>query len=191
MAARIPSFKSSQNLNKSIDDIFLSIQEHGKQYEKGFLDKLMEYVKSDDVLKNFYIRYIYECEVVKTVIQMSNANLIDSHLYSMFELNMNDMEKASTIESLAMLDSYFHRWLFCIAEENEFYDWYKVNSDALQVFLNNFWNCIGIGTQYHHELIEIHKTIFEAIKEKDEAKAIDATQKHFAILLFQLLGMMY
>ena len=188
--SRIPSFSSLNYQDKTVDEVLSSIEMFGKQYEAGFITELMTYIKNDDALKNFYIRFIYECECVKTIISISDDNK-DSHLFDILSMIVEDMEKATSIDSISVLDSQFHRMLFCAANEQNFFEWYKQNSESLQSFLNNFWKAVGIGTAYHKELINIHQSICKYIIAKDEKHTIEYMQKHFAILLLKLLGMMY
>jgi DNA-binding GntR family transcriptional regulator len=188
--SRIPSFSASDIHEKTVDEVFSSIQQLGQKYDQGFLENLMLYIKRDETLKNFYIRYIYECEIVKTIITM-DENTNNSHLFDMLSMIVGDMKNAKTVDSISVLDSQFHRLLFCVAGQQEFFEWYQLNSESLQVFLGNFWNVVGIGTDEHKELLDIHENIYKYIKAKDEKNALDSVQKHFSVLLLNLLFMMF
>lgn len=188
--SRIPTFSEANFLNKTVDEVFTSIETIGKQYESGFAETLMHYIKTDEALKNFYIRYVYECECTKQIIACQGRDGT-SHFADILAMIVDDMKKASSIDSISVLDSQFHRMIFCAVNEQNFFEWYKLNSESLQTFLNNFWKAVGIGTDFHRELIEIHENIYKCIIERNEKLAIEYVQKHFAILLLKLLGMMY
>ena len=104
---------------------------------------------------------------------------------------VDNMETAPNTEILAVYDSQFHQELFDIADREEFFDWFRLQSKDLSTFLSGFWKAIGYGTDYYHELLIIHKEIFNAVKEKNKDKAVEMMERHFSILLFQLLGTMF
>jgi DNA-binding GntR family transcriptional regulator len=120
-----------------------------------------------------------------------DENTNNSYLFDMLSMIVGDMNNAKTVDSISVLDSQFHRLLFCVAGHQEFFEWYQLNSESLQVFLGNFWNVVGIGTDEHKELLDIHENIYKYIKAKDEKNALDSVQKHFSVLLLNLLFMMF
>ncbi len=187
---RIPAFTTAEEANITVNEVFSSIETYGRRYEQGFLENLMVYIKKDETLKNFYIRYIYECECVRTIIS-TKAYENKPEIFTILEMTVADLKRADTIDRIASVDSTFHRLLFCAAGKEEFFKWYKLNSESLQGFLNNFWHAVGLGTSYHKELLDIHENIFKYIIEDKEELAIDTMQKHFSILLLKLLGMMF
>ena len=186
--ARIPSLDETVQEEKEAfgESVEKFVFENGSVYETAFSGFLMSYVKEDPVLKNFYIRFIYECEVVKIVIEkQTRINLIR------LDMLIENMENAPNTTALAIYDSQFHQELFDIANKEEFFDWFRLQSKDLSTFLSGFWNAIGYGTQYYHELLVIHREIYNAIQEKNKDKAVEMMERHFSILLFQLLGTMF
>ena len=141
------------------------VKENEREYEKAFLSYLINFIKEDEVLKDFYVRLIYECEIIKMVVN----NRKQTELWELGEL-INEMKAAKTIEEIAEKDAFFHRRLFSIAGEEEFYKWYQLQAKTLNSFLNGFWSYIGYGTDYYNKLMEIHTNIYNAI-----SKVIDVT----------------
>ncbi|WP_034448963.1 FCD domain-containing protein [Butyrivibrio sp. AE2032] len=186
--ARIPSINDSikGDIESYGDSVEQFVYENGSRYEEAFSGFLMSYVKDDPILKNFYIRFVFECEIIKIVIdKQTKINL------SRLEMLVDNMETAPNTEILAVYDSQFHQELFDIADREEFFDWFRLQSKDLSTFLSGFWKAIGYGTDYYHELLIIHKEIFNAVKEKNKDKAVEMMERHFSILLFQLLGTMF
>ena len=146
----------------------------------------MDYVKGDSVLKNFYIRFIYECEVIKIVIDKRTDFQLEE-----LEMIIENMDMANSLEVIAVYDSSFHQKLFSIAERGDFFKWFRLQSKDLSHFLNGFWNAIGYKTDYYYELLNIHREIYNAVSRKDTDNALEMMERHFAILLFQLLGTMF
>ena len=183
--SRIPNY-DGENENAYTQDVEQFVVQEGIKYEKDFSKFLMDYVKEDKILKNFYIRFIYECEIVKIV--TNNRTKIQ-----LMELDMivSNMESAPNTETLAIYDSTFHQKLFSIAEKEDFFVWFRLQSKDLSNFLSGFWNAIGYKTDYYWELMEIHREIYNAIESQNEEKAIEMMERHFSILLFQLLGTMF
>jgi len=160
--------------------------ERARIYEENFMQHLVEYIKNDDVLQHFLVRLAYECEAVQKVIRVANEIAIDD-----LESAVNKMLKAKTLNDIAIYDAEFHQRLFAIAGEKKFFDWWRLQSEALPEILANFWRVIGRGTEKYDELMELHQMIFEAIRDKKPEDALDAMERHFAILLMYLLGGAY
>jgi DNA-binding GntR family transcriptional regulator len=183
MSARIPEMNADMAEDSRSQKYLSYVEENAHKYENGFLESLLKYIKDDDVLKSFYVRLVYECEVVQKVIDnRSKYDLVD------LKDIIDNMTAATGIETIAFCDSQFHRRLFSIAREDEFYEWYQMNSKELLGFLKGFWTYIGYHTPYYYELMEIHTNIYNAIEECDKELAVETMQKHFSILLLQLLG---
>jgi DNA-binding GntR family transcriptional regulator len=73
----------------------------------------------------------------------------------------------------------------------EFFKWWRLQSQSLNKFLGSMWDSFGEGTEQYYELIRLHQQIFQHIKDKKSDEAVRAMQRHFAIVLFQLLGSLY
>ena len=156
------------------------------KYEVGFSNSLLNFIKHDEMLDHFYERLIYECENVIRVIE--SARRVD--VLELEEIIVN-LSNASDIDTLSKQDSEFHKRLFAITGDDDFFDWYLKQSKGLSAFITMFWKSIGYNTEPFHKLIEIHQQIFQAIKDKNIENALAAMEKHFAFLLFQLLGNIY
>lgn len=184
MSIRVPSPNS---INYDTEEITLDIpQERVQKYECGFSSFLLNYIKNNELLRNFYLRLIYECEVAQRVMKVSNK----IHIRILSDL-IDKLTQASSLEEIAIYDSEFHKSLFAIAGEEDFFNWWTLQSKDLQSYLKNFWNCIGYKTTSYYQLISIHRQILNAIIKKDESEIINEMEKHFSILLFQLLGTVY
>ena len=184
--SRIPSLSDYGSHNSFEKAISQFVEENGSEYEAGFSRCLLNYVKNDDVLKNFYVRFIYECEVVKIVIDKRTGIQL-----SELEMLVEKMETAPATEFIAIWDSEFHQKLFSIAEITDFFEWFRLQSKELARFLSGFWGTIGYQTKYYYELMEIHRAIFEAIRDRDRDRAVEMMERHFSILLLQLLGTVF
>lgn len=182
MSARVPDLLAQANEHVSMNSIDKA-RGHAAQYESAFLSVLMQYIKDDATLSDFYIRLIYECEIVQIVL----INRKNTELWELRDL-VNDMKNAQTVKEIAEADAVFHRRLFSIAGEEDFYKWYQLQAKTLNGFLSGFWSYIGYGTDNYKKLMEIHNNIYLAIEKQDTEMAISAMLEHFAILLFQLLS---
>jgi len=168
-------------------EYFSSIPEETvRKYEDAVLNNLLDFIKSDAVLLHFHVRLICECENIRKVIKLAK----DIDISNLEEI-VDNLATAETVESISIYDSEFHKTLFRIAENQDFFSWWRLKSKELSNFFNKFWDSIGYGTKHYQDLMDIHKKIFYAIKNRDEEAAVNATQEHFAILLFQLLGTTY
>ena len=185
MSARIPELLHNATLHISTEAGQKAIK-HAEEYENAFLSYLMQYIKDDDVLNDFYVRLIYECEIVQIVLH----NRKNTELWELKDL-IEDLQHAKTIKELADTDAAFHRRLFSIAGEEEFYKWYQLQAKSLNHFLSGFWSYIGYNTENYKKLMEIHTNIYLAIEKQDVELALRATQEHFSILLFQLLSVTF
>jgi len=112
--SRIPNFDGDNEV-AYVQDVNQFVVQEGAKYEKDFSRFLMDYVKEDEILKNFYIRFIYECEIVKIV----SKNRTKIHLMEL-DMIVSNMENAPNTETLAIYDSSFHQKLFSIAEKEDF-----------------------------------------------------------------------
>jgi len=166
-------------------NLVLSAERTGS-YEEKFAQYLVEYIKSDNVLQHFLVRLAYECEAVQKVIRVANEIAIDD-----LESAVNKMARAKTLNTIAIYDAEFHQRLFAIAGEKKFFDWWRLQSEALPDILANFWRVVGYRTEKYDELMELHKKIFEAIRDRRPDDALDAMERHFASLLLYLLGGAY
>ncbi|MCL2137654.1 MAG: FCD domain-containing protein [Coriobacteriia bacterium] len=183
---RIPSPKRAQEAYEDKIGFNEISNESISRYENGFLDYLMEYIKNDEKLKHFYQRLICECDNTLRVISVAREiDILD------LEEIIENLSNASDIETLSYCDSEFHKRLFAITGDIDFFKWWRLQSKDLHKFVDNFWVSIGYGTEQHYELVELHIQIFKAIRDKKPDDAITAMQKHFSILLIQLLGIMY
>jgi DNA-binding GntR family transcriptional regulator len=186
MNIRIQPPASSLELNKK-SEFFLNISNYAiQEYESGFLCSLLDYIKSDEMLNHFHTRLICECNnVVKVITLVREVDIMDLQ-----EL-VNNLSNATDLKDISKLDSDFHKCLFKITGDVDFFKWWLGQSSSMNKVLLNFWENIGFGTARHMELIKIHNQIFQSIKNKEPEKGVAAMQKHFSILLFQLLGTMY
>ena len=101
------------------------------------------------------------------------------------------MESSGSLDIIAIYDSEFHQKLFSIAEREEFFTWFRLQSKKLSTFLSGFWKAIGFQTRYYYELLSVHKEIYHAVEIRDCALAVRMMEKHFSILLLQLLSTMF
>lgn len=186
MPGRVPLPRETTEIQKG-SEYFRSIPEETiRKYETAILNNLLKFIKSDDVLMHFHVRLVCECENIRKVIEV--AKEID--VWNLEEI-INNLTTAKTVESISLHDSEFHRTLFNITENVDFFKWWRMQSKELNNFLGNFWESTGYDTLHYHDLMGVHRNIFEAIRNRDEEAAIGAMQDHFAILLFQLLGTTY
>ncbi len=183
MSSRIPDLNVDKKISEQSERILTFVEENSHKYEEGFLSSLMGYIKEDRTLQSFFVRLVYECEVVQIVIKKRT----DFDLKELASI-LDEMKGSSELNEIAAYDSSFHRRLFAIAEEDDFFEWYQLQSKSLRAFLKGFWSYIGYQTDYYYDLMEIHTNIYKAIEQQDEALALDAMQKHFSILLLELLG---
>ena len=186
MSARVPDDLLAKAIAQSSSVSGENVKEHSKQYEEAFLSSLMQYIKNDDVLKDFYIRLIYECEIIQIVLR----NRSNTELYELKDL-IEEMKTAETVREIAKADATFHRRLFSIAGEESFYKWYQLQAKTINTFLSGFWSYIGYKTAYYEKLMEIHSNICLAIEKQDVQLALRSIQEHFSILLFQLLSVTF
>jgi DNA-binding GntR family transcriptional regulator len=107
------------------------------------------------------------------------------------EIIINKLNNATSFTDLSRFDSDFHKKLFAITSNVEFFDWWTIESDKLNSFLYNLWETIGYKTKPYDNLIKQHNVLFEAIKNRNGSAALDALLHHFAIVLKQLLAGMY
>lgn len=156
------------------------------RFENGFSRSLLDFIKEDEMLAHFYERLIYECVNVIKVIE--SARRID--IMELEEI-IDNLSNARDVTALSKYDSDFHKRLFAITGDDDFFEWWLTESKGLNLFINEFWSSIGYDTIPFHRLVDIHKRIFQAIKNKDMDNAFSAMQEHFAFLLFQLLGNIY
>lgn len=174
------------NMQNNQEGSIVISEEDAQSYENGFISYLMEYIKKDDVLQNFYWRLVYECEVSQRVIdQASDVDI------QVLEDSVNQLVNSCDLQECAIYDSAFHKQLFAIINEGHFFEWWRLQTYTLKGYLVHFWRAIGFETPAYRELMEIHKQIVAAIKERDKEKVIAYMERHFSILLFQLLGTLY
>lgn len=185
MSARVPDLLKDAR-NQSSEEAGNNVMKHATEYEDAFLTYLMQFIKNDDVLKDFYIRLVYECEIVQIVL----ANRKKTELWELRDL-IDEMKEATTIEAISEADATFHRRLFAIAGEEKFYEWYHLQAKTLSKFLKGFWSYIGYKTDYYEKLMDIHTNIYLAIERQDNKLALRSIQEHFSILLFQLLSVTF
>lgn len=157
-----------------------------QKYEQDFSSSLFDYIKDNSLLRNFYYRLIYECEVAQEVIEV-----LDNMDIKILKDLIEKLTHAASLEEVAIYDSEFHKNLFAIAGKEDFFNWWTLQSKDLQEYLKNFWNYIGYQTKFYYQLMDIHKNILEAIINRNKNEVIKEMEKHFSILLFQLLGTVY
>jgi len=188
MAGRVPLPKEIEmSRNQKGSEYFNSIPEEiVRKYETAILNNLLKFIKSDEVLMHFHVRLVCECENIRKVIEVADEFDIES-----LEDIVKKLTTANTVEKISIYDSEFHRTLFNITKNAEFFKWWRLQSEELCNFLGKFWETVGYGTTHYHDLMEIHRRIFVAVRNRDEEAAINAMQDHFAVLLFQLLGTTY
>ena len=160
--------------------------ERMREYEMGFLENLLSYIKTDETLNHFHTRLVYECNNLVKVIDSAQQ----IHILELEEI-IDNFNNATSLDAIAQYDSEFHKRLFAITGDTEFFIWWRLQSKLLSVFLGNFWKAVGSETKTFSELKALHNQIFLSIKDRDKYSAIAAMQKHFALLLFVLLGSMY
>lgn len=187
----LPSFSTQTMLSKNSDEVLKSIEQHVGQYEDGFLSSIIQYIKKDNVLKNYYIRMAYECEVIRKVIEKKQSGEIPDWFFLKLEHELENMQNATNAERMAVYDSEFHTHLFYVAGEEGFFSWYNVNSKVLQDFLDSFWIVNFEKKDKRDMMILIHKSILEAIKENDTEKALQSMQDHFSAVILISLSSLY
>jgi DNA-binding FadR family transcriptional regulator len=155
-------------------------------YERDFSSSLLEFIKSDDLLKNFYHRFILECEnIIKVIEKLENDAEDIGVSMKLLEKNINKFTKAEKPKELASLDYDFHLHLFQITNNKALLEmWQQENSLG---FPHKIWQSICRDTAHRNKLCEIHYEIFEAINNKDRAKAISAMQKYYAVILIHYI----
>lgn len=179
--------ESLSSLQEKKQRFMLNVPEESiVKFESGFSRSLLDFIRQDEMLAHFYERLIYECVNVVKVIE--SARRID--ILELEEI-IENLSGAKNVATLSNYDSEFHKRLFSITGDDDFFEWWLTESKGLNLFINKFWASIGYDTKPFHRLVEIHKRIFQSIKEKDTDKAIIAMQEHFGFLLFQLLGNIY
>jgi len=160
--------------------------EIAKKYETSILDNLLKFIKSDEVLKHFHIRLVCECENIRKVVKEADEFDVQG-----LESDVEKLVNATTVRDISIFDSAFHDTLFRITKNTEFYKWWREQSGDLGKFLGKFWETVGVGSNGHRTLMDVHMKIFEAVKNHKEEAAVEAMQDHFSILLYQLLGTTY
>lgn len=159
--------------------------EVAKKYEAGFSTQLIDYIKNDEVQGYFYERLIIECGNIIKVIE--SARRID--ILELEEI-IGNMNSAKDVTTVSKHDAEFHRRLFAITGDDDFFEWWLERSQRLSGFIGKIWESID-GTEQFTELLEIHNCIFEALKDKDTDKAMINIQKHFAFLFFNIFNKYY
>ncbi len=156
------------------------------RYDQAFAQRVLEGMLEDPLLRLFIIRMRYECEVVKSVIHEARA-------MDLLELEdiVENLTTASDLNLIAKYDTEFHRRLFAIVGDMEFFKWWRGQSKTLNTYMTNFWKSVGYHTTRYQIIIDIHARILEAIKENDEAAALDWMEKHFAFVVIELMGSLY
>ena len=133
MSDRVPLPKETSQI-QSGGEYFSSIPEETvRKYENAILNNLLKFIKSDEVLMHFHVRLVCECENVRKVIGL--ANEID--ILTLEEI-VNNLTTAETVESISIHDSAFHRALFTITKNVDFFKWWRLQSKELSNFLSKF-----------------------------------------------------
>ncbi|GHU65083.1 hypothetical protein AGMMS49983_12210 [Clostridia bacterium] len=171
------------------DDVGISItlsEEAIENYDHEFSSLLLEDMKADSMLKLFIIRMRYECEVVKIVAQ--TASKMD-----ILELDdiADSLNASNDLTLISKFDTEFHKRLFAIVGDMEFFTWWRSQSKSLNIYMNNFWKTVGYQTDRYETIINIHNCILEAIKDKDPVKAIRQMEKHFSFVVVELMGSLF
>lgn len=151
-------------------------------YEKDFISGLLEFIKNDALLKNFYDRFVVECENIIKVIEKLEDIAEDIGVFiEPLEKIIDKFVKAEKPKKLAFWYSKFHEKLFQIAGNKATLEmWQQENSLG---FSYKIWQSICLDTAHRDRLCKIHSEILEAIKNKDKGKAISAMQEHFSVIL--------
>ena len=138
------------------------------------------------MLKLFLIRMRYECEVVNNVAKTaSQMDILE------LEEIVENLKSANDLMLISKFDSEFHKRLFAIVGDVEFFKWWRAQSKALNTYMNNFWKSVGYQTMRYEVIIDIHHAILNAIKEKNPDEAVLQMEKHFAFVIVELIGSLF
>jgi DNA-binding GntR family transcriptional regulator len=178
--SRVVPLKDELSINIALS------KDDADKYDKEFCALLLDDMKNDVMLNLFLIRMRYECEVVKTVINKATSMEILELEDIIAELN-----SSSDFNLISKFDTEFHKRLFAIAGDMGFFKWWREQSKQLGTYMNNYWKSVGYQTARYKVIIDIHKKIFEAIKEKNTEQAIRQMEKHFSFVVVELVGSLY
>ena len=182
----MPPPEITRKRGKEAEERFALPSEYTDKCDKEFLQYLLSNIKNNPVLSKFHSRLIYECRVVEKVIELIKENELRE-----LEGIIEDLSEAKNLQTIACHDNIFHARLFTIAEEMDFYTWWHLEAKDMQGFIESMWKSIGYKTDDYKRLVDQHENIFQAIKDKNSSAAREAMEKHFSIVLFHLVGVMY
>jgi DNA-binding GntR family transcriptional regulator len=154
-------------------------------YERDFGDSLLEFIKTDDLLRDSYDHFILECEIIiKLIENLDNATEDAGVSIRPLEKIIGGFLKVKAPKKLALLDSKFHEQLFQIVDNKVHLEtWQQEKSLG---FSDKIWQSVCRDTAHQDKLCKIHFEILTAIKNKDRGKAISAMQEHFTVMLIHL-----
>ena len=120
-----------------------------------------------------FVRKVLECGVVALCCQLiSEADLV--RLEENVKLQETYM-KTGPLESIHDLDNQFHKYLFTIVQKLEAYEMVQnlaVHFDRIRTIALN--DIKGL------EIVDDHRQILEAMRNRDESKAIEVMQMHLS-----------
>jgi len=150
------------------------------KYETTFSRYVLDYIKNSNILNNFFNRIMYECEAIQKVVE----TITNQQVFELEEI-VNALMKTNDIDSIAQLDTNFHKKLFEIAGESELLGLWRVQFEDLFCFIRRTW--ASINSEAFREQKNTHHEIFLSIRNKDLDMAVRTMQKHFATIPFHLL----
>ena len=120
-----------------------------------------------------FVRKVLECGVVALCCQLiSEADLV--RLEENVKLQETYM-KTGPLESIHDLDNQFHKYLFTIVQKLEAYEMVQnlaVHFDRIRT--------IALNDIKDLEIVDDHRQILEAMRNRDESKAIEVMQMHLS-----------
>jgi DNA-binding GntR family transcriptional regulator len=156
------------------------------KYDREFAALLLDDMKADVMLRLFIIRMRYECEVVKTVAQMATK-------MDILELDeiVDNLNASNDLTLISKYDTEFHKRLFAIVGDVDFFTWWRSQSKTLNIYMNNFWKSVGYHTARYDVIIDIHNKILDAIKVHSPEDAIKQMERHFSFVVVELMGSLF
>jgi len=177
---RVPPPKDDLGIKVSLSE------ESIVKYDHEFGEMLLNEMKTDFMLKLFIIRMRYECEVVKIV--ANSASKMD--ILELDEI-VENLLRSNDLTLISKYDTEFHRRLFAIVGDVEFFSWWRSQSKSLNTYMNNFWKSVGYQTVRYETIANIHSHILEAIEDRDPDRAVSFMEQHFAFVVVELMGSLF
>lgn len=177
---RVPELKD--NISSKI----ILSKESILNYDNDFSSLLLSDMKNDSTLELFIIRMRYECEVVKIVTE----NATDIDILDLEDI-VHNLNNSNDLALISKHDMEFHKRLFAIVGDMDFFKWWRSQSKLLNTYMNNFWKSVGYLTMRYDLIMNIHSSILEAIKNKNSKQAIAQMERHFSFVIVQLMGSLF